>query len=458
MVRLLKGILLAAPDFVPELLSKHILFTATFGKAELFQEQKLHDQKSQLLRLLEQFLAQLNYQSEEALQARQLLSAFEKRNLADHFPRLYRKIHRQHLKTSKRDNRFFLDAYLLEQVQDAFQGKRQTRKLGGNLNALGENLDVFYLGAKLRSTCEMLNRSRLLNQPFRSEMMKEIQSFLQQPDNRYLVYPSINIYFQIYLTLTSEEGGGEAYRELVQLLKAHAGLFPSNEAYAMYAYAQNFCIRQINQGKSEYLEELFRIYQRLLKEDLLLKNGVLAHEHYKNINTLALKQEEFEWAFDFLQMYRNRLPAEYKENAFNYNLAVWHYEQHQPKSALKLLQQVDFTDVYYHLSAKFILLKIYYEQQDDDALDYLIKAFLIFLKRNKQIAGYQIQAYQKLIRLIKKTARLRKQEHKLSASDFVLRWQALHTEVQQTQGIANSRWLKKQLQALQPPNAEVVGG
>ena len=69
---------------------------------------------------------------------------------------------------------------------------------------------------------------------------------------------------------------------------------------------------------------------------------------------------------------------------------------------MKLLQQVEFTNIFYHINAKNLLLRIFYETEDYDGIRYLTQAFTALLKRNQRVPKYQIQAEQNFIKLIKK--------------------------------------------------------
>ena len=217
----------------------------------------------------------------------------------------------------------------------------------------------------------------------------------------------------------------------------------------MYAYAQNYYIRQINRGESRYLHEILQLYKQLLANELLLDQGMIAHEHYKNITTVGLRTKAFDWVLEFLEHYRSRLHPDIRENAYTYNLAAYHYERQQYREAMKLLNHVTFTDVFYHLSAKSILLKIYFELRDDDSLRYHFQAFEAFIKRNKQIPGYHTQTHRNLLRFAKKLWRIRRKQDKYGQeADLSRRLADLEDAMNETRAIANSSWLRAEISRL----------
>ena len=451
LVKLMELLFQAAPGFNGQLLDKTYVFQYIFGSEEPYEEQRLHDQMSNLLRLFEQFIAQEHYEHAPHSPAKHLLGALDQRQLTDHYSRTFRRIEKQFASHPLRDSGYYLEMYMFEKGRDSYAGKQQNRRFKQQLSETVRNLDAYFLGERLRMACEMINRQRILNQPYEPGIEKGMIQYMKGEGRGYLEIPLISIYYQIFMMLTEDTDGSQYFTELLNSLEENSAFFSRQEAYAMYAYAQNYCIQQINQGQVDYLEKLFRIYQMLLNKELLLDSstGFLAHEHYKNIITVALRQKEFDWARNVLEEYKSKLSPKYRENAYNYNLSVYLYEKKRYGEVLKLLQQVEFTDVYYHLSAKFLLLRIYYEQNDTDGFRYLTQAFLAFLKRNQEISTYQTQAYRNLIRFAQKAFKLRRRSERLLKEEFEVRLEKLKHEISSTKGISNANWLISQIRELE---------
>ena len=64
---------------------------------------------------------------------------------------------------------------------------------------------------------------------------------------------------------------------------------------------------------------------------------------------------------DFIELHLHHLPPNERDNAHTYNSAMLCYYRKQYRQAVKLLQTVEFTDLYYQLDARSILLKVYFE-------------------------------------------------------------------------------------------------
>jgi len=182
----------------------------------------------------------------------------------------------------------------------------------------------------------------------------------------------------------------------MDLVGQHALKFPPAEVRDMYAFAQNYCIKQINSGNGDFLRKLFELNKTLLATGLIFESGYLSPHDFKNIVTVSLRVNEFDFAHDFIQTKKtgSTLPSARMPIPL-----AWPGTTSSARSMIKPLNtvQVEFTDVYYHLDAKSLLLKTYYELNEEDALYSLFDAFKIYLRRNKLISEYQRDVYSNLI-------------------------------------------------------------
>jgi hypothetical protein len=434
----------AAPGFQGPLMDKQFLFGIVYGKKEIFDPQKLFNLSSQLQKLLHRFIAEEQFGRNEELQRFQLLEGLDERDWKEPMRQVYQKTLQWQRQKVEMDADFHLSTYRLLDYGERMQ-KFNRRGTGTDQLLWMQSLDAFYLTSKLRHSCEWLNRQNISRQEGEAqvELLEPLLQYLEEHKEQWAAVPSVLIYFQIMQCLRdpSEE---QHFFGLKSLLETHITRFSQSEQARMYAYAQNYCIQKINQGYAAYFEELFQIYERLLENGVLLHEGVLPHEHYKNITTVGLRLQKYEWVKSFLECYRKLLHPNFQENAYTYNLCVYFYEQRRFKDAMKSLRQVQFSDPYYDLSARSILLKIYFEMRDDDSLKYHLQAFQAFLKRNKAISGFHIQSHQNLIRMTKKLVRLRRSKA-LGSTAFARRLNELEENLSEVKPITNLSWLRQQL-------------
>lgn len=431
------------PNYNSQVLDKQQVFGWLYPD-RAFDEQELYNQVSFTYRLLTKFLATQQFEKDEALQQHFTLQALQERNQERHFQLAYQATKRKAETEKHRNAKYYYDQYLISGDADNFFIQQETRTGGGHLQQKVDYLDIFYFSKKLQDYCEMLNRKNIVNTDYVLHFTDELTSILAQQPELFAAVPSIAIYHCIYQTLTEPTELGH-YNRLVQLLDKHADQFPKSEAREMYNYAQNYCIKQINQGKSEFLEEIFKLYKKLLKTAIIFDREQLTQWDYKNIVTVGTRLKEFDWTGKFIDDYKDFLAPSYRDNAFRFNLSSYHYAKGEWKTALKVLQEVEFTDVYYHLSGKSLLLKIYAEQEDTDALFALIEAFKTYLQRNKKVSAYQKKVHLNLIKFTKKAHRLKLKRPKKLTAKFEQQIDALQQEVAESGAITNVGWLKTQI-------------
>ncbi|MBX7183163.1 MAG: hypothetical protein K1X82_13720 [Bacteroidia bacterium] len=298
-----------------------------------------------------------------------------------------------------KDSNYFLYQFLTEEGLLLAAGKNFKRHNESNIDTVVDRLDKFYLARKLQLCCEIVNVQNVLGANYKVFLLDEMVNYLSHHPMEDV--PAVNIYFKILKTLTESDKEAH-FHDLRKLLIDHETLFSQVELRDMYQYALNYCIKKINLGNVNYQRELFELYQKTLENRVLLTNGRISQWDYKNIVTLCMRLKELDWAQTFIHKFKEFLVEEERENAFKYNLAYLAFMRKDYSKTLSLLQKVDFTDVFYQLDTKAIVLKTYFEMGDELALDYHIKAFRIFLKRNRKISDYQRLIYSNLIYYTKK--------------------------------------------------------
>ena len=139
----------------------------------------------------------------------------------------------------------------------------------------------------------------------------------------------------------------------------------------------------INRGNQAYLLEALNLYKDMAATNLLTTNGKLSQFDYKNVVTTALRVKDFAFAGQFIYDYKNQLQPEERENAFTFNLARLHFYRKEYKQAMRLLQTIEYNDMFYQLDAKTTLLKCYYELGEYALLMSLKDSFVKLLRRKR---------------------------------------------------------------------------
>lgn len=330
---------------------------------------------------------------------------------------------------------YFYKAFLLQSELNTFFDRQKKRAYDASLQEAANYLDLFYLSTKLKFSCELINRQKLVASDYTLRLLKEISDHLR--DNVYDDYPSIGIYYQILMTFV--EGENEVHFEkLKNLLTEHTDKFPPSEARDMYAYAQNYTIRKINAGEKQYLRQYFDISKAALEKGLLMVDGDLSPWTYKNLVVAALRVGEFEWAEQFIKSYKSKLNEKFRSNAYNYNLGALMFYKAQYGEALRLINQVEFTDIFYALDTRTMQIKIYYQLDEWDPMQSAIEAFKVYLRRNKTLSDNVKLLYNNFLKFTDKLSRLTKRDKQKLAE--------LQERINETKQVADLGWLQSKVE------------
>ncbi|MCH8330508.1 MAG: hypothetical protein IH946_03865 [Bacteroidetes bacterium] len=235
------------------------------------------------------------------------------------------------------------------------------------------------------------------------------------------------------MLLLKEEDDEIHYKRLKKLLEKHSRKFQLEELREMYTHALNFCIKKANTGQREYLYKLLDVYKSALPKGILDEGKFLSPWNYKNIVTAGLRVGETDWVKHFIEEYKVRLEKKYRDNAYTYNTARYHFHIKEYDEVIGLLQKVEYEDIYYNLSSKSMLLKIFYETDESDQLYSLLDSFEIYLRRNKLISSYHKTNYLNLVKYTRKLLRLPPKD-KAKADK-------LRKELEAASNVSDRKWL-----------------
>ncbi len=433
--RLCAHLLQFAPDFEHPGLEKKKVYKYVFQK-DGYAELPLNNVISDLLQLLYDFLAHQRYQAQPHLKRELLLGELLDRELYSDVGRFAEKgIPVQHYEG-------YLHEYRLHEKADEAALAKGKRGYNVHLQQGADAFDLYYYCNKLRIACDMASRNTVIQARYECHFLPEVLAWLKQKPELVQQSPILQVYLQALLML-SEKDQANHYFDLKNLLSEHIALFSRQELQSLYHYCLNYCVRQINSGQGAYYREVLDLYKLLLQENILLQNGHLSQWAYNNIITAGIRLREYDWTGDFIQHYREYLQPEAQHNVYNYNLAALFYEKGEYSSALQQLQNVEFTDAFYHLSAKIIQMKSYFALNETEPFMALLEATRKFLSRNHQLSDYQKKSNANFVKLSRKLYQLRQCKPLVSARHFQQRSADLLRQVQLVQPLSNKDWLEE---------------
>lgn len=416
---------------------KKEVYAACFG-SEPYNELKYNNLISDLLYLLYDYLAQSRYNQDKALQKQLLI-----RNLLDQewlepcVLQLERFAQIQEIQ-SWQDSQYWYAATQLQDLQDQHLMSQEKRAYTPHLQERSHALDRYYHLEKIKIACDMASRSTAVKADYQCFFIDEIIRWYQEHSEELARFPAFQVYLAAYNMFTYKDD--EAYLQLKDLLQNQIKVIPQQELRLLYTYVLNFAVLRINSGETQYYQEILYLYKLLLQEAIILKNGTLTQWTFTNIITAGIRTQDYEWTERFIEEYQQHLAPDLRQNVYTYNLASFYFEKKDYAAALRMLHNVEFTDAFYHLSAKLIQLKSYFLLAEHEALLALIQATRRFLQRNRQLSDYQKKSSLNFLHILQRLSQLR--YNHVDIKNTTQYKKQLQQDLMNMQPIANKQWLE----------------
>jgi hypothetical protein len=362
-----------------ENLNKDLIFQEVFPNTPFIQG-KLDKLGTELKKLLQLFLILERYKS-DALESRReldLLAALRLRGLSK----------RYFLELEKMKKRIY-DAPIdtLENIElqfdlafEEYHWEQHFNKVKGDLtvpNVL-KYLDKYYVNTSIWLQNVLLLQQKVVALPEASNRsFFKTDNFPLNPDE---VDIFLKISKKIHELLELDVPEFAQFEELVALLQSNSEKIGKEDLAGFYSHLRNFCTFLIERGHYHLRPILHQIHIENLEKGYFYYNGEIPPNAFLNITTTALNVNALEWAKAFIEKHKGRITGENEtQDFYSMNKAICLFAEKRWEDALDI---IPFGSSYsfYHLLARRLELKIYYEL-DSDLLPYKIDAFKMFISR-----------------------------------------------------------------------------
>ncbi len=411
--------------------TKEQAFRAIFPD-QAYDDHKLRLSMSLLLKLMERCLVFEEWEKNRTHYLTTLGITYRKLGLSKHFLQAIQQAKLSNTNQPYRSDIFYdLELKIALEEYQFKATQKQIQEL--NLQSILDQLDLAYFIQKLRYACYAHSHQAVFKIEYDYGLILNLLDYL--PSSKHLTNPTLAIYYYCFKALKNP-ASPELFRQFKELLFKNSAVFPDTELRDLYLLAINYCIRQLNQGDRSFAADGFDFYKDGIEKEYLLIDEKLSRFTYNNITALGIRVGEFEWVEHFVYQYKTNLEKKFQESSYSFNLARIKYEQKQFNSAIRLLQHAEYKDVVLNLSAKAILVKIFFELEEFDTLEAHLDAMNTFIRRKKMMS-YHRNNFLNLVRFTRKILE--------TPSGNTAARKKLLSELEQTSAIAEKEWLKKQL-------------
>lgn len=419
-------------------LDKERVFRKVY-RDEPYDDAKLRQVNHFLLKQLENYLAYREICNDPYNLPIALLKVYRKRRLEKAFHKAFGSLIRSGLGQTRLDGAGLKHASEMRAEYTVLMGTVVDRTKDVGLQESLDAFDVQFIAEMLKYAGEARSHEKVVRRKYESRLLEPVLEAVRA-DESLLEYPAITIYYYIYLIQTKPEAESEPdYYALRRAIDQHGDLFSPTEQRDIYLMALNYCIAKMNKGFTPFVREAFEILQHSIESKIIMEKGVLSRWTYLNAALIALRLKEYDWVEQLIERYTSYLDEQHQQNFSNFCRAKLLVERKQYRDAMPLLVQFEPSDYLLNLNAKSMLLKMFYEQDEWDALDSLLESMRIYLKR-KEVIGYHKANYQNIVRYTKKLARINPFD-KEQVTEF-------KGEVESASPLTERAWLLEQIEKL----------
>ncbi len=412
---------------------------------------------SDMIWITEDYLALTNFKNDTIEVKKHLLKELQERNIEKLFEKNIEEANKILESSRVRDEYYYSNKYELESIRRSFYelklpvGKRQ--QVHGILPNEIENLTYSFFITILKEYFSMYNVQSQLNFEYGFKFFDEIMSHIEREKETYQQVPIIYI-LHSFLSLFIKGEQEEMIPSLKEMIDKNIGIMNKVDFDNFYIELYNYYKHKQFLGVKGYGRKSFELIKEMLDKNVFTRQGntITAHA-YTNIVHAAIREHEIEWAEEFINKYKGKLPVLHRENAYLYNFAVLNSmkgytagdfkqkKQYYEKS-LDYLARVKSEDFYYMTRIKNLLIKIYYELNDFEHAKGLIASYKQYLLKNKIIPTELNQRYQNFINFTGKLIKIRI-DNDVYASKLLL------NQIDETKNTEYKRWLIERLTEIQ---------
>lgn len=408
---------------------------------EKFIAGKIDKLLTEFKKLLNTYLitSQFNKKFSEEKQSILLLSFLRQKNLEK---RYFQTLDKLDIQTQNTDSIEAM-ALHLEVAHEEHEWHNTFNKAKGDLKLpeLIRNLDRYYYAQKTELLSKLLQQKRLtiLSEDLLNADIYQWKVPVEfQNESKVILISS-----KIFDLLNSESITVSDFEDLLHLLKTHEADISPAKLTEFYTYLRNFCNYLID-FKMQY--DMKIVHHQIQKDNLargyFYFNGKISSNGFISIIQRALDVNAVAWANDFIESHKDIIIGENEEQEFYRTAkAMYYFALSRFDEALEILP-FGSSYTYYHLIARRLELKIYYEL-DSDLLLYKIDAFKMFISRagKKDLPKSRAEFYVNFVNFVRQLYLSPKVRDKKRAEQMQKR-------IQEKSHVAERAWLLEKAREL----------
>ncbi|AEE51651.1 tetratricopeptide repeat protein [Haliscomenobacter hydrossis] len=390
-------------------LEKERIFRKLYPK-EAYDDAKMRQAIHFLQESVEEYLMYVKSKDDGLTQYLGLAKIYREKKLLKLHEKTMKKIEEDFQNAPHRNEEIFERSYLIEKEKSTMFIER-SRAVSTNYQEMSNSMEMTFISRKLKLACAMLSHQKIYKTNYDFGLLEGVLTYLNGQNQSQLINdPTIKLYYHLYNLFKFPDEEFHFF-EIKQVLSSSEHFFDPLERKDVYLMIINYCISRMNIGFKSFVREAFEFYRKAIESRIIFEHGMLNHLAFRNIVTAGTTLKEFDWVSSFIEEYQQYLGPEYRDNFVKFALARLYFEQGDYDRAQDLLIQFDIDDILINLTAKTMLIRLYYEKDEFLALESLLDSMRAYINRKKMLA-YHKMSFKELISASKRLIKIQFNDRK----------------------------------------------
>jgi hypothetical protein len=302
---------------------------------------KVKNFKTDLIKLIEQFLIQQQFSEQESQQKYLLAQAYQELQLPDYSDSAIKKVTQLLEKSTAKGLPYHYQKMQLMHFQYYHPNTSTIRGNQKMLQDLLDQLDHYFIQTKYKYAHEALERMARLNEHFELRFWEKVQTeaiHFEDSEKQSPIY-----YYQQFQQLAAQNGGDEkSFKKLKNHFFKNLEFLSLEDQQSIFRYLLNYVSKSLNSGISQLAPLQFDLYKNGLSNNLVILKGRIPVITFLNIVVIASTCKAFDWLEDFITNYQTYLNPAIKEDVVKTASAIAAFHQEDTAKVLGILNETHF--------------------------------------------------------------------------------------------------------------------
>lgn len=318
-----------------------------------------------LTKVLEDFLIKLELEESQTERDFILLNALKRRNLDNLFFQKVKKVRKEWKTNQPAGIEQLHNQYKLESIYNNHYETTDIKKVVNAMIIQSETLDKYYITLRLHlSNCIYYTKNYVNNKTL-SEQNKIVQAVINiSSEQKYQSIAQIKLLASILNTLITKKYENFSHIRLSFFETFH--FFDKNEQNDILNSLSHFCAENRRNGVPNSRKHLFELSKWAVENKLYIDNGYFDNLQFQNIVNIALNARESNWAFTFIEKYKELLLENLREDIVAYCKVLCFLRLEKYEEILDELLTINFRNIAISINSRCIQMRAYVELSGRD--------------------------------------------------------------------------------------------